>query len=115
MAISDFEIKRCERELDKFMEVKRPPPQVRSQLDFGYRINNQSVELYEIRPEWRNPSNVREFPFAKTTFVKSKKAWKIYWQRQDLKWHSYEPMPEVKYFEDFLSIVSKDEYGCFFG
>ncbi len=51
MAISEFEIKRCKRELDKFMEAKRPPVHIRKELDFGYNIENQSVELFEIRPE----------------------------------------------------------------
>ena len=115
MAISEFEIKRCERELEKFMAARRPPTHVRNELDFGYRIENQSVELFEIRPEWRNPKNMMHIPFAKTTYVKAQKVWKVYWQRQDLKWHSYAPMPEVKYFEEFLAIVSEDANGCFFG
>ena len=115
MAISEFEIKRCERELEKFMAVRRPPPHVRNELDLGYRIEDQSVLLFEIRPEWRNPENIMHIPIAKTTYVKTKKVWKVYWQRQDLKWHSYQPMPEVRHFEEFLSIVSEDVHGCFFG
>lgn len=115
MAISEFEIKKCERELNKFLANKRPPPHIRKELDFGYRIESQSVVLFEIRPEWKNPENVMELPFAKTTYVKTQKVWKIYWQRQDLKWHSYEPAPEVKHFEDFLAIVSEDACACFFG
>lgn len=115
MAISEFEVKRCEREVEKFLKLKRPPAHVRNQLDFGYRIENQSVELFEIRPEWRNPENKMEISFAKATYVKKEKLWKIYWQRQDLKWHSYKSAPSVQYFEDFLSIVSEDANACFFG
>jgi len=33
----------------------------------------------------------------------------------DLKWHRYDPDPEVKSIEEFLALVEKDEYGCFFG
>ncbi|MCB1667127.1 MAG: DUF3024 domain-containing protein [Porticoccaceae bacterium] len=115
MAISEFEEKRCEREVKKFMEAKRPPPHVRNQLDFGYRIENQSVEMFEIRPEWGNPEKIMQIPFAKATYVKKAKIWKIYWQRQDLKWHSYQPVPEVEFLEDFLAVVSEDKHGCFFG
>ena len=115
MAISEFEIKRCERELEKFLEAKRPPAHIRNQLDFGYRIENQSVELYEIRPECKNPESKMGSPFAKATYVKKEKRWKIYCQRQDLKWHSYRPAPTVQYFEEFLSIVSEDTNACFFG
>lgn len=115
MAISEFEEKRCEREIKKFMDIKRPPPHIRNQLDFGYRIVNQSVELFEVRPEWRNPESKIEIPFAKATYVKKHKHWKIYWQRKDLKWHAYGPVPEVEFFEEFLEVVAEDEHGCFFG
>jgi hypothetical protein len=37
------------------------------------------------------------------------------WQRADLKWHSYQPSPEVASVEEFLDVVQHDEYGCFFG
>jgi hypothetical protein len=103
MPISEFEVKRCERELEKFLTAKRPPSHVRGQLDFGCRIENQSVELK------------MELPFAKATFVKKEKLWKIHWQRQDMKWRSYKPVPSVQYFEGFLSIVSEDANACFFG
>jgi hypothetical protein len=86
----------------------RPPAHIRDKLDFGYSIEKLSIELFEIRPEWQNPEKIQHLPFAKTTYVKSKKIWKIYWSRQDLKWHSYEPVPEVKYFEEFLAVVSED-------
>lgn len=115
MAISEFEIKRCEKEVEKFLSKRRPPAHIRGQLDFGYRIENQSVELFEVRPNWRNPEEKIEIPFAKATYIKKEKLWKIYWQRQDLKWHSYAPVPTVQFFEDFLSVVNEDSNACFFG
>ena len=115
MAISEFEIRRCKNELDKFLEVKRPPPYLRDKVDIGYSIKDQSVELFEIRPTWNNPKEYREHPFAKSTFIKSKSHWKIFWQRADLKWHSYEPNPVVRTIEEFLSVVIEDEHACFFG
>lgn len=115
MAISEFEEKRCEREMEKFMELRRPAPHIRKDFDLGYRIHNQSVEIFEIRPEWKNPASKIEIPVAKATYVKTQGCWKIYWQRQDMKWHSYKPQPEVSFFEDFLSVVNEDFHGCFFG
>lgn len=115
MAISEFEIKRCERELEKFIAAKRPAPNLRHKLDLGYRIENQSVELFEIRPEWRNPAKIMQLPIAKATYVKTDKIWKIYWQRQDLRWHRYDPVPQVKQLEEFLSVVDEDAHACFFG
>lgn len=56
-----------------------------------------------------------ESPVAKATYVKAQKIWKVYWQRADLKWHRYDPDPEVKKIEEFLVVVEKDEFGCFYG
>ncbi|MBN1532951.1 MAG: DUF3024 domain-containing protein, partial [Spirochaetes bacterium] len=39
----------------------------------------------------------------------------IYWQRRDLKWHRYEPDPEVDTLEEFLDIVDADDYASFWG
>jgi len=115
MAISEFEIKRCERELQKFLEAQRPPPHMRDKLDFGYRIEDQSVEIFEVRPRWDKPSEKLESSIAKTTYVKSKSYWKVYWKRADLKWHSYDPKPTTKTIEEFLELVAEDEHCCFFG
>ena len=88
---------------------------MRKDLDLGFRIKGQSVEIFEIRPMWQRPNEKIEEPVAKTTFIKTKKVWKIYWQRADLKWHRYDPHPEVGSLDEFLDIVDRDEYACFFG
>jgi len=81
----------------------------------GYRIKNQSIEIFEIKPLLNNPEEKIEEAVAKATYIKSQKVWKIYWQRADLKWHRYEPDPEVKTIEQFVSLVEQDEYACFWG
>ncbi len=115
MAVSEFEIRRIEMLASGYVDAHRPPAHVRSRLDIGFRVSNQSLELFEIRPRWDNPSEILEHSFARTTFVKKTKTWKICWMRQDLKWHSYEPVPEVGTLEEALSVVSEDAYGCFHG
>jgi hypothetical protein len=50
MVFSEFEIKRIEKSVDKFMEKRRPAPHIRNQVDLGFKIKNQSLELFEIRP-----------------------------------------------------------------
>lgn len=97
------------------MEKRRPPPHIRSQLDLGYKITRQSVELFEIRPRWNDPQTILERPFAKATYVKTQRIWKIYWRRADLKWHSYQPVPEVKSIDEFFDVVDRDKHACFFG
>jgi hypothetical protein len=47
--------------------------------------------------------------------VRTKNLWRIFWMRRDLKWHGYEPHPEARNLEAFLTVVGRDEYCCFFG
>ncbi len=115
MALSEFETKKIEKEVGAFVEKRRPPPHVRSELDLGFRIKGQSVEIFETRSLWNNPEEKIEGPVAKATYVKRYQVWKVFWQRADLKWHRYDPNPEVETLEEFLGLVDRDEYACFFG
>lgn len=115
MALNDLERKRVEKAVSAFVEKRRPPPAVRPELDLGFCISGQSVELFEIRPQWDKPELRHESPFAKATYVRTQSLWKVYWRRADLKWHSYQPDAAVEGIEDFLAVVAKDEYACFFG
>lgn len=115
MAISEFEIKRCEKELDKFLSIHRPPAHIRNEMDIDYRIKDQSVEIFEVRPHWKEASEKIETPVAKTTYVKRQKSWKVFWYMSDMKWHRYEPTPEVSSIEEFLVLVGEDKNCCFFG
>ena len=115
MALSQIELKRCEKALAQFLERRRPPVHIRDQLDISYRINGQSVEIIEVRADWRDRTKRMESPVAKSTYVRTQNIWKVFWMRRDLKWHCYEPNPEVKSLEAFLNVVDRDEYCCFFG
>lgn len=115
MALSEFEIKKYEKAVGEFIKKIRPPAHMRNELDIGFRLKGQSVEIFEIRPDWRNPNEKNEIPVAKTTYVKTQKVWKVYWQRADLKWHGYDPEPEVYTIEEFLKLVEVDKYACFWG
>lgn len=101
--------------MENFLERKRPIKEIRHQLDIGYKIEDQSVILFEIRPKWNNPEIICEYPFAKTTFVKKSNNWKVFWMRADLKWHSYSAQSTVKNLKEFTRIVEEDKNHCFFG
>ena len=115
MALSEFEIKKCEKLVGKFIKKHRPPAHIRNELDLGYRIKGQSIEFFEIRPVWRNPDEKIEEAVAKTSCVKTRRTWNVYWQSADLKWHRYDPDPELGSLEEFQEIVDRDEYACLFG
>ena len=97
------------------LEKRRPPAHIRSKVDIECRINGASVEVVEIRPKWDNPNQTIEHGIAKATYVKSRGHWRVYWLRQDLKWHRYDPAPEVPTLRAFAQLVAEDKHACFFG
>lgn len=115
MALSELEAKRVQRAVAAFIEKRRPPPHIGPQLDLGFRLTGQSVEIFETRPDWKNPKEKMEHTVAKVTYVRSTAIWKVFWMRADLKWHAYGPVPQVGTIEKFLELVAEDKYGCFFG
>lgn len=115
MSFSEIELKRHEKAINAFLEKRRPPVHVRDKIDIACRMEGQSVEVFEIRPDWRDEAKKVEMSAAKATFVKSSNEWKIYWMRQDLNWHRYEPCPTVKSLDAFLAVIDQDEHCCFFG
>ncbi|MBI3374288.1 MAG: DUF3024 domain-containing protein [Betaproteobacteria bacterium] len=115
MALNDLERKQVENTVAAFVQKHRPAPHIRPELDIGFRVSGQSVEIFEIRPRWKEPNVKMEHPIAKATFVRSTALWKIFWMRADLKWHGYKPLPAAGSIEKFLAAVEKDEYACFWG
>ena len=115
MPFTEFESARIDQAMETFMAKRRPPPEIRPRLDHAFRIENQSVILYSIRPRWNDPSKTIEEAIAKATFVRSDDLWKVYWHRADLKWHPYTPCRYAAGIEDFLALVDADEYNCFWG
>ena len=116
MAIDALQTVEMIQLLENFVDRLRPDDEeVRKKLDFGYKIENQSVYLEEIMPDWQNPELIRHYPFAKVTYIKTSNQWKIFWKRADGKWYSYKPVPYARSLEVFLEVVEKDEFHCFFG
>jgi hypothetical protein len=115
MAIEALQTVEIIEAMDNFMKRRRPPENIRHVVDVSYRIENQSVIIFELRPRLDNPEEIIELPIAKATLVKTKKQWKVFWQRADLKWHSYSPKPTVQDIPDFIRLVDKDTHGCFWG
>ena len=115
MAISEFETKRCEKYVSEYVAKHRPPPHVRNEVDLCYRIEDQSIIIYELRSVWNKPDNKVEVMVAKTTYVKKTKKWKVFWHKSDMKWHGYDPMPEVNSLEELLTLLEEDKHCCFYG
>jgi hypothetical protein len=109
------EINLVEAKVKDFVEAIRPPENIRSQVDIEYTFENNTIELIEVRPSFRDKNQLVKHAFAKTKFVKTQQVWKIYWMRASGKWESYEPASEVKNIEEFFTVITEDKHGCFFG
>ena len=96
---------------------RRSPPQFKNQLQIIYEIKGHSVLVFETRPPWNKPGEWTKLGVAKFNFIRSRKEWKLYWMRQDLKWHAYDP--EIRgmthALEQLARLVDEDQYGAFFG
>jgi len=116
MAFSEEELKKWEPIIASFISEQRPRKEIRSQVDLDYSIDieNQSIEIFEIRPQFVTNKKI-EVPIAKTTYVRRPKAWKVYWQQSDMKWHKYDPLPKVKTLGQFIEEVKEDPKACFWG
>lgn len=115
MAFNEIEVARYKKEVRAYVESKRPAVHIRKELDIGFRVQGQSIEIFEIRPRWDDPTEILEHPVAKATYVNTQGTWKVFWQRSDLKWHKYEPNQIVATLKDFLVLVEVDKYACFWG
>lgn len=109
--IVDFDLKL----LESFIEKRRPPIEMRDQLDISYRRENHSFVIYTIRPYFQDSSKKIESEIAKIRYVKSRKVWRLYWMRADLKWYFYEPAGEMTHLSQALEVVDEDGHGCFWG
>lgn len=101
--------------VEAYIEQLRPPKELRNKIDISYLIENQSVEIFEIRPHFIRSNKKIENAVAKTTYDKNKNIWKIYRHTGDFQWNTYEPKPEVNTLVAFLDIVKEDEHGYFWG
>ena len=115
MPLSEIQIRECLSATGKFISKRRPPPEIRYKLDFRAHIKGQEVTLVSVRPAYGDKGRKTEYPIAKARWVATQKVWKLYWMRGDLKWHSYEPLPESASIGTLLEEVDRDPHCCFFG
>ena len=115
MGLTNEQIQTIKKEAAKYLYHNRPPIEIRDELDLGFRIDGQSVFVFEIRPKFMVPNEKTELKVAKTTFVQSANHWKVFWLRGDLKWYPYEPCPHVPSISAFFDLIQEDSLSCFFG
>lgn len=113
MALSELQRADVNERLTAFCE--RVPADVRDKLRHGFRINGNEVVLFAERPKFRAPHEWREVPVAKFKYVGTEKAWRLYCQHRDLRWHAYQRLPVASRFETLLDEVASDPTCIFWG
>jgi len=114
MAFAELELKRIEKIVGGFCR-RRTLPQFAHELRIDYRIEGQSVVVYEDRPDWRDETKRMHNPFAKLRYVRTTGLWTLYWMRADLKWHAYTPASPSADLAKLIDVVDEDAYCAFFG
>lgn len=104
-----------ENMIQKYIEEMRPPIDIRDKLDIGYKYKNNTLEIYEIRPHWKNKEIIRNHSFAKAKFIKSRNTWDIYWMRANGNWIKLKTSSKTNSINHVFEIINTDEQNCFFG
>ncbi len=115
MAIPKAGLAACLAAVGEFLEKRRPPVHLRDKVDMRVDITGSEVVIVSVRPKFMDKAQMVDHPVAKAVWVDARKVWRLFWMRADLKWHSYQPLPETPAIRTALSEVDCDPHGCFFG
>jgi hypothetical protein len=114
MAFSEIELKRIDRMVGDLCR-RKTLLQHADELRFAYEIDSQAVSIYEQRPPWRGSGPWTSHGIARFRFSRARGIWTLFWMRQDLKWHRYEPEPPSADVAALVAVVEADHFGAFFG
>lgn len=76
MAFTPQQLADIEAAMADFLTKRRPPEEIRDKLDLAWRIEQQSVVIFSIRPFWRDESRKIDEPIAKATYLRKTHRWK---------------------------------------
>ena len=114
MAFNDLELARIQRTVGTLCERRAPPLHLRHEVAMEYRVDGNAVTVFERRPKWRG-EGFTEHGVARLRFVRRAGEWRLFWQRADLKWHSYTPLASSTELSELVAEIDADPHACFFG
>ena len=114
MAFDELELKRIDRTVGELCR-RCSPPEHADQLRTVYEVEGHSVTMYEERPPWDGVGEWTRRGIARFRFYRSRSEWQLYWMRQDLRWHLYDPDEMPADLASLVAVVEADKYGAFFG
>jgi len=114
MAFTELELQRIEDIVGALCR-RIPPPHFRDRLRLVYEVEGHAVSLLEERLLPGDTNRWVRTGLARFRFFRSRGTWTLYWMRQDLKWHAYEPEPPHPDLAALVKVVEEDRYGAFWG
>jgi len=114
VAFDELELKRIDRTVGELCR-KCSPPEHADQLRTAYEVEGHSVTMYEERPPWDGVGEWTRRGIARFRYLRSRDEWQLYWLRQDLRWHLYDPDEMPADLASLVALVAVDKYGAFFG
>jgi len=114
VAFDELELKRIERTVGELCRTCSPPGHA-DELRTVYEVEGHSVTMYEERPPWDGVGEWTRRGIARFRFYRSRREWQLYWMRQDLRWHLYDPDEMPADLDSLVAVVEADKFGAFFG
>jgi hypothetical protein len=114
VAFDELDLKRIDRTVGELCR-KCSPPEHADELRTVYEVEGHSVTMYEERPPWDGVGEWTRGGIARFRFNRSRRQWRLYWMRQDLRWHLYDPDETPADLASLVAMVEADKYGAFFG
>jgi len=75
---------------DKLVDLpKSSSSHAKDQIKMLYKIRGNDVIIFESRPYWQDTNIWTEMPIVKIKFLPDDKAWQLFWQRANGRWHKY--------------------------
>jgi hypothetical protein len=114
MAFSELELKVIDRTVGALCR-RKSLPQFADELRIVYEVDGNSVSIFEERPPWNGVGEWTRQGIARFRCVRSRRLWRLYWMRQDLKWHLFKSGLATPNLAELAALVEENRYGAFLG
>lgn len=114
MALSEFEQARIKRLFRAYCEIRIPEP-LRTTLRIDFRIGDDDVILYELRPHYQQPDIWYSTAVARFVKQPDQNLWSLYSADRNDQWLPYLPYHGDRNIEKLLAVVNDDPLGLFWG
>jgi len=114
MALPQFVTAKVESILESYCD-RKVPIEHRDKLRVCFKIEENSVTLYEERPAFMKPGTLVESNISNFQYDAKTSLWTLYCRDQYSHWHKYDVFDPSLDFDDLLQEVEEDPTGIFWG